>query len=90
MKQIAAVMIAVAMLSSCASAPVEIYTKDGQPALYTECPKTIRCHDAARERCGGAYIVVDEQHSSNIVGVPGAFGPIIAPVDKTRLTFRCR
>ena len=79
-----------AALGGCATTPVEIYGKDGKPALYTECPKTVRCHHAAREKCGGAYVTIDEQHRTSAVGVPTAGGFIMAPDDKTRLVFRCQ
>lgn len=84
-------MILAAALAGCAIRPT-VYTiqaKDGAAARYVECPRTVMCHTAARETCAGDYLVVDESHSSSVIGTPGLYGTIITPIEKNRLLFRC-
>lgn len=79
------------LLMGCATAPRQIYTKDGQPAQLVECSRTVaNCHEAARVACGGAYTPLDDRHRSSTYGSANQSGAFVGTAHRFELTFRCQ
>lgn len=83
-------MAAALLLAGCATAtePRPIFAKDGREAFFVECKQSpAHCHDAARARCAGAYLPLEDNRTSGI-RTDGYGG--VHSVSRFELTFRCQ
>lgn len=84
-------LVLAAFAAGCAttSPPVQVFAKDGAPALLIECRKSIaECHAGARQSCpAGAYVPLEDNRRLSSATVAGTTAHT---QHRFELTFRCQ